>query len=58
MNITVNAKAGSVQYDKVTYSNVQGALVLKDETVRLQNVQTEALDGTIAFRRVVQYQAE
>ncbi len=49
MNITVNAKAGSVQYDKVTYSNVQGALVLKDETVRLQNVQTEALDGTMAF---------
>lgn len=49
MNITVNAKADAVQYDKVTYNNVRGALIVKDETVRLQNVQTEALDGSIAF---------
>jgi len=49
MNITLNAKANAVQYDKVTYNNVRGSLLLKDETVRLQNVQTEALDGTIAF---------
>jgi hypothetical protein len=49
MNLTVNAKADAVQYDKVTYKNVKGALLLKDETVKLQNVQTEALDGTIAF---------
>ncbi|HTM92947.1 MAG TPA: AsmA-like C-terminal region-containing protein, partial [Flavisolibacter sp.] len=49
MNITLNAKADAVQYDKVTYSNVRGALVVKDETVRLQNVQTEALDGSISF---------
>lgn len=49
MNITVNAKADAVQYDKVTYSNVRGALLVKDETVRLQNVQTDALDGSIAF---------
>jgi hypothetical protein len=49
MNITLNAKADAVQYDKVTYSNVRGALVVKDETVRLQNVQTDALDGSIAF---------
>ena len=47
MNIVVNASAGAVQYDKVTYNNVKGALVVKDETVRLQNVQTEALDGSI-----------
>ena len=38
-----------MQYDKVTYSNVKGSFLLKDETVKLQNVQTEALDGTIAF---------
>ncbi|MBO9683371.1 MAG: AsmA family protein, partial [Flavisolibacter sp.] len=49
MHITLNAKADAVQYDKVTYSNVRGSLVVKDETVRLQNVQTEALDGSIAF---------
>lgn len=49
INMTVNAKADAVQYDKVTYNNVRGALIVKDETVRLQNVQTEALDGSIAF---------
>jgi hypothetical protein len=49
MNITVNATADAVKYDKVTYNNVKGALQVKDETVRLQNVQTQALDGTITF---------
>jgi hypothetical protein len=49
MNITLNAKADAVQYDKVTYNNVKGALNVKDETVRLQNVQTDALDGSIAL---------
>lgn len=49
MNLTLNARANTVQYDKVTYNNVRGALVVKDETVRLQNVQTDALDGSIAF---------
>ncbi|MGN6164264.1 MAG: hypothetical protein ACTHOF_06975 [Flavisolibacter sp.] len=49
MNITVNAKADAVKYDKVTYNNVKGSLLLTDETVRLQNVQTEALDGSVTF---------
>lgn len=49
LNLLVNAKADQVNYDKVTYHNVRGALLLKDETVRLQNVQTEALDGAITF---------
>jgi hypothetical protein len=47
LNVLVNAKAGSVQYDKVTYNNVRGALLIKEETVRLQHVQTEALDGSV-----------
>jgi hypothetical protein len=49
MNITLNARADAVQYDKVTYNNVRGALVVDDETVRLKNVQTDALDGSIVF---------
>lgn len=49
INLTVNAKADAVQYDKVVYNNVKGSLLLKDETVKLQQVQTEALGGTIAF---------
>jgi len=49
LNFTINAKAGQVKYDKVDYNNIGGTLVIKDEVVRLQNVNTEALDGTIAF---------
>lgn len=49
INFTINAKAGQVKYDKVDYRNINGVLVLNDETVKLQNVKTEALDGTIAF---------
>ena len=47
LNLALNAQVGSVQYDKVTYNNVNGALQLKDETVFLKDVQTEALGGTV-----------
>ncbi len=49
LDLQLNAKAGQVTYDKVNYSNIVGALLLSDQTVKLQNVRTEALDGTIAF---------
>ena len=49
VNLTIKTKADQVKYDKVSYNNVIGVLVLKDEAVKLQNVKTEALDGTIAF---------
>lgn len=49
INFTINAKAGEVKYDKVNYRNINGVLLLNDETVKLQNVKTEALDGTIGF---------
>ena len=49
INLTVNAKAGKVKYDKVDYNNINGTLLLADETVKLQNVRTDALDGTMTF---------
>lgn len=49
INLTVNAKAGNVKYDKVDYKNINGTLLLADETVKLQNVKTDALDGTMTF---------
>ena len=49
INLTIKTKADQVKYDMVSYNNVVGVLVLKDEAVKLQNVKTEALDGTIAF---------
>ncbi len=49
INFTVNAKADKVKYDKVDYNNINGTLVLNDETITLQNVRTDALDGTVTF---------
>lgn len=49
LNITVNAQAQKVKYDKVDYNNISGTLLIADETVKLQNVKTEALDGTVTF---------
>jgi hypothetical protein len=49
IDLVIHAKAGQVKYDKVNYNNINGTLAVKDETVKLQNVKTEALDGTIAF---------
>jgi uncharacterized protein involved in outer membrane biogenesis len=47
MNVSVNAKAGRVTYDKVNYDNIAGTLLFKDQTVTLQGVRADALDGTI-----------
>jgi hypothetical protein len=49
LNLTLNAKAGDVKYDKVDYKNIAGTLVVKDETVSMKDVKMEALDGTIAL---------
>ena len=49
INFTINAKAGQVRYGKVDYRNINGTLAIHDETIKLQNVKTEALEGTIAL---------
>jgi len=49
MNFIINTKLDKVKYDKVDYKNINGSLVLNDETVKLQNVKTEALDGLVNF---------
>ena len=46
ISVTVNAKAGKVEYDKVDYNNINGVLVINDEMVKLQNISTQALDGS------------
>lgn len=47
LNITVNAIAGKVHYDNLDITNLTGSLLLADETVKLNNVKGNALDGTI-----------
>jgi hypothetical protein len=49
LNMTINAKAGLVKYDKVDYKNINGTLALADETINLKDVKAEALNGTMAF---------
>jgi hypothetical protein len=49
INLTLNAKAGNVKYDKVDYNNIAGTLAIKDETVILKDVKMQALDGNIAL---------
>ena len=38
-----------MKYDNVEYKNINGRLLLANETVTLQDVKAEALDGTIGF---------
>jgi len=47
IDIAVNANAGRVTYDNVDYTHLAGTLILKDETVHLQNVKANAHDGSI-----------
>jgi hypothetical protein len=49
VDLTINAKADKVKYDKVDYNNISGTLLLTDETARLKDVKTNALDGTMTF---------
>lgn len=49
LDLALNAKAGNVKYDKVDYNNINGALLLANETVTLKDVKADALDGSITF---------
>lgn len=49
IQLTLNTKVDNVKYDKVDYSNINGTLQLKDETVALKDVKMNALDGSIAL---------
>lgn len=49
LDLVLNAQAGEVKYDNLLMQNVSGSLLLKDETVKLDNVRGNALDGTIAI---------
>ncbi len=49
INLLLNAAVDKLTYDKVDYNNLNGAILVKDETVTLKNVQTNALDGSLAL---------
>jgi hypothetical protein len=47
LNVELHATVGTVKYDNVTLTNVQGGMEIKNEAVALQNVSGKALDGTL-----------
>nr|WP_299339908.1 AsmA-like C-terminal region-containing protein [Allomuricauda sp.] len=50
LNCTVNAKANTVLYDNLSLKNVQGTMVIKDETVTLDGFQSNLLGGTLGLQ--------
>ncbi|MBO9572196.1 MAG: AsmA-like C-terminal region-containing protein, partial [Chitinophagaceae bacterium] len=49
LDLLLNAQAGKVKYDNLLMENVSGSLHLANQTVRLNNVKGNALDGTIVI---------
>ncbi len=45
LNLTMNASIDKVHYDKLDLENVSGSLLIADETVKLNNVKANALNG-------------
>lgn len=49
LNVTLNAKVNDLIYDKMDIRNLAGALTIADQTVNLNNIHGEALDGAISI---------
>lgn len=47
IHFALNTSVDKLQYDKVQYSNITGNLLIANETATLQNLQMNALDGSI-----------
>ena len=56
LDCTVQANAGTVYYDNLTLSKVQGTLKLKDQKAILQNVNANIFNGTITLNGEVSTQ--
>ncbi|MGB0931261.1 MAG: AsmA-like C-terminal region-containing protein, partial [Chitinophagales bacterium] len=52
IDMAITAKAGKVLYDNIEMKNVQGKLLVKDESVELANLATETLNGSIVMNGV------
>jgi hypothetical protein len=49
LDCTFKASAKTVVYDNINLKNVSGTILIKDETVNLQNLKTEVFGGAIGF---------
>ncbi len=53
LDCTVNAKANTVVYDNLTLKAVSGTMIIRDESVILQNVKSNIFDGQIGVNGLV-----
>jgi AsmA-like C-terminal region len=53
LDCAITAKANTVVYDNLTLKAVSGKMIIRDETVTLQNVMTSIFDGQIGFNGLV-----
>ncbi len=49
LDVAINCKADKVHYDKVDITNISGGLKIYDETVSIENVSGNALDGSMTI---------
>ncbi len=47
LDIMVKAEVGTVLYDQLKLTDVQGAMLIRNEVIALQNINCKGLDGTI-----------
>ena len=49
LDVKLKAKANTVVYDNMNLTNVSGDVLIKDESVSLQNLKTDVFDGNIGI---------
>ncbi|MGW9685337.1 AsmA family protein [Flagellimonas sp. 2504JD1-5] len=53
LDCTIDASAGTVLYDNLKLKNVQGSLIIKDETATVQNLTSDLFGGTLGVSGAV-----
>lgn len=49
LDVALNAKVNEVIYDKLAIKNLSGSLLVNDETVKLNDIRGDALDGSMSI---------
>lgn len=47
LNVELHVKIGTVKYDNINLTNVQGGLAIRNQSILLQNISANGLDGVI-----------
>lgn len=47
IDFTTNFSAGTILYDNMTLNNFKGKVVVKDESLKMENISLQSLDGSI-----------